>query len=143
MGNCTSSCVNQRELAKRFISLIYGTHQMSQLTIEPRREKICFSGYEQHRHRPACALVICFLKSITVNSNALDFVTRRFMRLATLRFKTKLQKYIRMGITIFKTFTCGGIHVPSDKYGRKCISDNISPHDKINTVNTLSFKDSS
>ena len=31
------------------------------------------------------------------------------MRLATLQFETRLQKCIRMGITIFKTFIWGGI----------------------------------
>ena len=32
-----------------------------------------------------------------------------FMRLAVLQFATKLQKCIRMGITIFKIFIWGGI----------------------------------
>ena len=31
------------------------------------------------------------------------------MQLATLQFETRLQKCIRMGITIFKIFVCGGI----------------------------------
>ena len=31
------------------------------------------------------------------------------MRLATLQFETKLQKYMRMGITIFKISIWGGV----------------------------------
>ena len=48
------------------------------------------------------------------------------MQLATLQFELKLQKYIRMGITIFKIFIWGGIS--SDKgleirfYGFACAS---------------------
>ena len=37
-----------------------------------------------------------------------------FMQRAMLKFETKLQQYIRMGITIFKIFTWGGVHVWSD-----------------------------
>ena len=69
---------------------------------------------------------------IIQHSNALDFVTRHligyrrkldfityvtfrwmaygFILLATLQIKTKLQKRIRLGITIFKNFIWGGIH---------------------------------
>ena len=35
--------------------------------------------------------------------------TCSFLRLATLQFEMRLQKYIRMGITIFKIFIWGGI----------------------------------
>ena len=71
------------------------------------------------------------------------------MRLATLQFETKLQKYIRMGITIFKIWIWGGISSDIgseitfyDDAGAElfnviseCISDDIPPQMKIlNTV---------
>ena len=46
--------------------------------------------------------------------DVINFVTFRwmmcgFMRLATLQYKTKIQKCIRMGIIIFKILILGGI----------------------------------
>ena len=62
------------------------------------------------------------------------------MRLATLEFEPKLQKCIRMGITIFIIFTLG-IYVRKSHFTaplahqRKRISDNIPPQMKnLNTV---------
>ena len=42
------------------------------------------------------------------------------MRLVTLQFERKLQKSIRMGITIFKIFILGGIS--SDISGKSCFT---------------------
>ena len=58
-----------------------------------------------------------------------------FMQLAMLQFKKELQKYIRMGITIFKIFIWGGISsdIPTEISNR--ISYDIPPQMKIlNTV---------
>ena len=47
-------------------------------------------------------------------------------RLATLKFETKLQKCIRMGITIFKKFIWGGIS--SDIRSRVAVKLNFRPY---------------
>ena len=44
-----------------------------------------------------------------INHATFSLMTYCLMRLSTLQFEMKLQKCIRMGITIFKIFNLGGI----------------------------------
>ena len=53
--------------------------------------------------------IYCRIWFDVINYVTFRWMTCSFMRLATLHFDTKLQKCIRMGITIFKIFIWGGI----------------------------------
>ena len=79
-----------------------------------------------------------------INYIAFSWVTCSFMQLAMLQFETKLQKRIRMGITIFKIFILGLIssdnlksyftRIPV-KLNFQPLSNNICPQmDILNTV---------
>ena len=53
--------------------------------------------------------IYCRKQFDVINYVTFRWMTCGIMLFATLQFETKLQKYIRMGITIFKIYIWGGI----------------------------------
>ena len=72
------------------------------------------------------AAIYCRKMFDITNNVTFRWMTCGFMQLAMLQFETKLQKCIRMGITIFKIFIWGGIlsdiHSEITFYGSACAS---------------------
>ena len=82
---------------------------------------------------------ITYTKFDVINYVTYCWMTCNFMQLPTLQFESKLQKCIRMGITILKNFIWGGISSDICSgitfYGSDRISDDIAPQMRIlNTV---------